>query len=279
MKNTKILVTLLFSIILLASVISAANVTITTPAASATIKGVTNITVSIDTSKLNAVRNCSIFASSSLTANSSLVNISLIVNTSANSSTLTGNIASTVVEDANNYVLQAFCKNETGFMGSNSSQITGIIFDNTNPTTPSSLSPAASSSDTDGTINFTATVDDASTTSCILFFPKANPGAQSYAMSYNTNICYYNLASISQETYDYRIQASDESNLSNSTQTTFDVRIQGSSNYLYNSQQAQDEAKSNQRALAIADGGSGGTVWWILGVLALLGFLYWIFKR
>jgi len=223
-KNILFGMFILFGVLFSLSFVSAADPTcaITTPAASATISGSTYVNVTVTNPSIDGF-NCSIYASSTLTANTteSLLIFQMANNTVGGTAFVNGTANTLAVEDANNYILKAVCRNSSGFEFNDTN--TGITVDNTVPQTPSSLSPADASTETDGDVTFSATVTGANTTSCILYFSTRNPGTPSYAMTHSGNTCTVDLTAIPEETYDYYITASDETNTSTSATARFEI--------------------------------------------------------
>ena len=232
------LVTILAILSILSIMSVSATTTLVTPAASSTV--CLNNAVNISTGAHGGVDfNCTLYAKSSLTANSSWGTIKYeIVNTSANNAYLAA-VNFSGIEDANNYILNATCKNITGVLEVGDTN-TGIIADCTVPTAPSSLSPT---SDTDGTVDFSATVTGKETTSCILYFVSTNPGATSYTMTHSGNTCTYLSLSMPEQSYQYYVTASDETNTTDSSTTTLDVDIKTSAGKTAIIKQAEKEGK------------------------------------
>ncbi len=163
--------------------------------------------------------NCSIWISSVATANSSFGVLTNLTNTSgllAVNDTLESDI---VLEDAQNYQAFATCNDGTP---ANSSITTGIIFDRTTPTTPTSLAPTGTLTD-NGTLNFAATVTGTATTGCNLEFIGNLPrgATKSNTMTHSGNTCSLSFTSVSETTYQYQIFALDGSNSSAKTTSQF----------------------------------------------------------
>ncbi len=219
-------------------VISAApTVTINTPAADSTgLSGTNtfNVTINgIDVPTLNHV-NLSIYAKSLLTANSSwgllTQNNSLNMTAVAESTTSTNftlSIATLLgLEDANDYIFNATLFNASDGVVLAGDTNTGIEIDQSVPTTPSALS--ISGEQTTQTPTFSATVVGTNTTSCTLQFPDKNPGQTSYAMTHTSDSCSYTFtADIAEQTYEYFIRASDETNTTDSSRQTFSIAVNG----------------------------------------------------
>ena len=231
-----------------------------------------NVTNGTGTDAVINMNVCTVWALSTSTANSTYVKVNSTnaTNFSVSANNITSTFNTAIFEDASDYSFYASCFNESGQY--NSSVNTLIILDNTVPTTPSSLSPASGTSDTDGTLNFSATVNNPTTTSCRLYFPKSNPGDPSYSMSYTGTVCYYNIANIPTETFDYTIQASDERNKTNSTQTTFDIRPSTSGSYMFNEKTSQQVSQNADGTLTITSGNEllGIPVWIVVVVVIVI---------
>ena len=199
------------------------GVTFVNPLASSTVVGtyVFNIT---NSSGFSAMANCTIYAQSSLTANSSWVEIAIITNETSIAETpveVNGTVNSAVIEDANNYEINATCWNITGDIADGT--ISSVIIDNTVPTAPSSLSPSDLALQTNDTVTFSTTVTNAETTSCVLYFDGINPGATSYSMTYSTNTCSHTISNLPYQSYKWYVRASDESNTTDSVINTINL--------------------------------------------------------
>lgn len=244
------LVLTLFLFIFAFGLISAAP-TLVAPATSGIVTGTAVLNATNGT--LLETLNCSFYARSTSTANSSYLYLANATNTSAGQIIFNTTFNSLLLEDSNDYSFYASCWNATG--QSNSTASTSVRVDNTIPQAPSSLSPAAGTTDGDGIINFTTTVTGANTTGCILFFPNVNPGSKSYTMTHSGNLCWYQLTTKSEQTFDYIVEASDGTNKTNSSQTRININMQGGNSYLFQSEEAQQisEEKSG-KTLSITDG-------------------------
>lgn len=225
MKNKFIYLTLVIVISLLTFSIasmataSAWTVNLIAPATSAIVSGATvtlNATISADAN----VKNCTFYAKSSgaLTANSTWSSLATATNTSAGDLVFNTTFDSSILEDCNDYIFNATCRNDTVTVTNASS--TGVTIENTIPQAASSLSPTDKSTDTDGSILFSGTVTGVNTTSCVLYF-----GVESYAMAHSGNTCTYTLSNIPEQTYSFWITASDETNTTNSATYTSTIDI------------------------------------------------------
>jgi len=200
------------------------NVTINTPIASAVLNGVVEYNVSLDAGYED--QNWSlveVFLKSTLTSNSSNVLIAT-GNNNTNDAYINGTFSSDVVEDANNYIITLQLRNGTSAVSINVTR-TGLTVENTIPQAASGLLPT---SDTDGTVNFSATVVGENTTSCTLYFDGTNPGLSSYAMTYSNNGCSKQLTSVPEQSYRWYVRASDETNTTDSSKQTTNVDIKTS---------------------------------------------------
>lgn len=269
-NNTLKLMVFLFGILFMVSLASATlTLSIDTPASGGTATGSAQA-FNVSTGTFTNVMNCTLFGSSSSTANSTVTNLTTNqTNSSASAVSLNMTWDTTLLEDSNDYSIYASCQNITSVIG-NSSAIT-VTVNNTTPSAGSSLSPSSNTRDTDGTINFTSTVTANSTTACNLFFPNKNPGAKSYTMTHSGSSCWYNLASIPGESYDYLVQASDGTEDTNSSQLTFTVDIPSSSSYLFDSNK-QVEGTGNTLTIA-SDGGSKTWLWVVIILIVVVGFV------
>ncbi len=227
--NQLLLTIFLFSIFSLGIVNSAT--TINTPAASSTVSGSTtfNVTFTDFVFGTNDFINLTFYAQSTLTANSSWATIG--TNNSLNG-TLLSNESITVIdltgliEDANNYIFNVTSTNSTGGTVLSEDTNTGITVDQTIPQAATSLSPANRNEDTDGSVTFSGTVTGANTTSCTLRFNGITPpGGNGQSMTHSGNSCTLTLSNIPQQTYNWYIRASDETNTTDSSAIDVTVKL------------------------------------------------------
>lgn len=217
---------------------------------------------------------CFLYAKSSSTGNSSNVLLGFAGNNSAggliNMTNFTFN--SNAIEDASDYIFNATCVNDTAWF--NETIVTSILVDNTVPTAPTSLSPAASSTDDDGTVTFSSTVTGSRTTACTLYFTGINPGESSYSMTHSGSTCTSSSLNLPEQTFEYYIQASDGTNTTNSANTRFEVSIDTPSNYLF-----QKEAEK-KKTLSIVDNAlASGSARWIIGIITVIVVVALIARR
>lgn len=270
MKN-KINLVLVLAILSVLSIVSVNAVTLISPANSATVSG-TYILNATNTS-LPYMVNCTFYAKSSLTANSSWTSLGTFTNLTDNPLRINGTFASTGLEDANNYFFNATCRNISNSVSSAASTET-IIVDNTVPTAPSSLTPT---SDTDGTVSFSATVTGRETTSCVLYFSGTNPGNPSYTMTHSGATCTYDSLSMPEQSYQYYVRASDETNTTNSATTTLNVDVHtsaGAGTVIAQQQATQEQIIAQEQAEQ-----QRNTILIIIGVIVGLVVLYIIVNR
>ena len=110
--------------------------TLVSPANDATLTG--SAVLNATNSSLPYMVNCTFYAKSSLTANSSWTSLSTFTNASANSLNVNGTFSSSILEDANNYIFNATCRNLTNSQTS-SVGTASITINNTIPVSPTSL--------------------------------------------------------------------------------------------------------------------------------------------
>ena len=279
-KEGSLLLSLVFALFLVGFV--SATVTLVSPASGSYNNGATVLVNVTNSSEFDHPENCTLWGNSTSTANSSTVALVTVTNSTAGALFVNGTtFDTTIIEDASTWDVFASCWNLSLDVLSyqQNTTKTRIIIDNTVPTTPSSLSPSAGTTDADGTINFSATVVGSETTACSLYFPKKNPGTYSYAMSHGANVCYYNLASIPQETYDYIIGATDGYNETNGTQTEMRVLLPQTSGYLFT--QDQQIIQKEDGTLTITSGNElfGIPVWVVIVVVIAIVGLVIYFRR
>lgn len=133
------------------------------PATSGTLTGAAAV-LNVTNGTLIEMLNCTWYASSVSTANSTAVSIGAQTNESASADHINMTFASTILQDASDYVIYSQCFNATSNETTVSS--TGVIIDNTDPTAPT-LTPADETTVTSaGSQTFTGVVVDATTTAC-----------------------------------------------------------------------------------------------------------------
>lgn len=276
----KVLVSLLLGVFLLtilSSFVSAAvlTVTINTPSANAVVRGTLNVTVTV-TNQNNTNVSCDVYAQSANTANSSWAKLtsSGIQNTTASIWNTTVNTE--LVEDGTSYIFNITCNNNTDVADSTS---TGIIVDNTEPVTPSSLSPSDESTDADGDITFSATVAGVNTTACTLYFDGTHPGYPSYTMTHSANTCTYSATSVPDQTYNWYIRASDGSNTTDSSIYTVHSDVQTSAGKAALLAQQRGVKSKGGALLAVTDIGTTeifGLPVWLIAVIIIIGIIVYI---
>ena len=208
--------------------------TLVSPANDATLTG--SAVLNATNSSLPYMVNCTFYAKSSLTANSSWTSLSTFTNASANSLNVNGTFSSSILEDANNYIFNATCRNLTNSQTS-SVGTASITINNTIPVAPTSLDPADSTTITSSTTQtFSSTVNDARTTSCTYNIDRYGSPSDSASASgsgtYSTTSCSFSKAfTTSADNGDYYVKftASDESDVISSSLVHFNVGIPGPS--------------------------------------------------
>lgn len=219
------------------------------------------------------MRECDIWALSSSTANSTYVrvNVTNTTNLSVGQTNISSTFNSALLEDASDYSFYASCFNETAQY--NSTALTSIILDNTVPTTPTSLVPASDSTNDNGTVVFSGTLNDASTTSCRLFFVNgSNYGGPSQSMTYSTTSCTLTLSNVPDSSYEFLVQASDGRNTTNSSTSRFIVAIPTSRSNLFTQQgvEVTPSGEITQKPFYLK-------TWFIIIIVVLL--LIWIIRK
>jgi hypothetical protein len=205
---------------------------IVNPVASATISGATSaVNVSVTNPSATGF-NCTIYLTSTLTANTTEVSVGLFRNNTAgegSSNAVNGTINTLGVEDANNYIIKASCVNNSGFSFNDTN--TGIIVNNTIPVAPTITSTNDQTFTTSGIKYLEATVTNARTTSCTMLVQREDGyGSTSSACSYSTTLCNCSTPSFSYDAYTngkwiYYITASDESDRVVSTTNSFKMDL------------------------------------------------------
>jgi len=276
-------ISLLFGLLLVLSVsLVSAELTLNYPAASSTISGTSIFNVTVPESDSGGVDfNCSLYAKSSITGNSSwtilLTDIKNVTGYGGENYT-NSTFDTTAIEDGNDYVFNVTCQNETKVFATNTS--TAITVDNTVPTAASALSPTT---DTDGDVTFSGTVTGSETTSCTLRFVGKNPGLSVYTMDHSGSTCTYSLTAVPEQTYEWFIRASDETNTTDSSSIRTNVDIstggaKGAAAWLI----SQGKARPGRSATLafVTDGTVGGIpIWLIVMVVIVLAVIYFVIKK
>jgi hypothetical protein len=92
--------------------------------------------------------------------------------------------SSNSLEDSSNWVFYVTGKNKSSPTDTvNTASATSVKVDNGAPTAPTSLSPADGTTDTDGSVTFTASVSSRNTTQGYIEFKDHNPGATIYTQT------------------------------------------------------------------------------------------------
>jgi hypothetical protein len=215
----------ILAVFLSMNVVSAADAVATfrTPAASATIGENATLNITIANVPLMGNFTCRVYASSTLTGNSSWTLLAELNNNTLGVGTnvgVNGTFNSIILEDANNYIFNASCFNNSHWWTQDTN--TGVVVDNTVPVAATGLTPTT---DTDGVVSFSSTVTGSRTTSCTLRFPGINPGSSSYTMTHSGSTCTYTSLTMPEQTYTYYVRASDESNTTDSAVQTLNVDV------------------------------------------------------
>jgi len=254
------------------------TVSMTSPATGATLTQ--NFNLNVTNSTFNTMKNCTFVIGSTLTANTS-VTIGTITNTSLIMVNTIYN--STFLEDAQNYILTATCRNLTNDIAT--ATATGLIVQNTVPTTPSTLLPSQGTVDTDGLVTFSSTVVGRETTSCTLYFSGQNPGSSSYSMTHTGNTCTSSQLTIPEQGYEYYIQASDGTDTTNSATTSFSVDTKSSAGKTALLASQPGVTATGGATLSVAETvsngyipGTGIPIWFVLVLLGIIVAIVLIYK-
>jgi hypothetical protein len=267
-----------FSIISASSNMSINNITVVTPGVSGILTGgsaVFNCSIQSTTySGENWTRVRTWLKSTSLSANTTNILVSdWILNTTTQD--LNGTLNSTWVEDANDYTFTCQLWNGTEYRNQTRSSIT---INNTVPTAPSSLLPT---SDSDGTVNFSATVTNSNTVSCVLHFVGTSYNGPTQTMSYSGNSCNLQLTNVPEQSYTWYVTASDGSDNTNSATQTTNIDLKSS----VGKAGAITESEQENIIPTFSLGGEGTSnipIGWIilgLSLVAVIGVFIFVFKK
>lgn len=283
MENKNIYLTFLalFSIIFMFSMVSA---TLTQPASSSTIAGTVAVLNATNATTLGNMVNCTFYAQSASTANSSWANLGFVSNLTANALNLNLTFNSNTLEDSNDYIFNATCKNLSN--SGTSSLTTAVTIDNTAPAAPSALSPATNTLQTTSTTqNFSSTVINANTTSCTYVIARGGASSGSDyitgAGTYSGTTCSFTKAFTTTNdngNWIWYTIASDGTNTTSASAINYNFQTAPNAGGVANS--AQANAVKNQQALAIggSDSGSAGIGIIVIIILVAIGIVYFIKK-
>lgn len=264
------LLILVVSLVSILQVVSA--LTLASPADSSTISGTTIINATAPAGE--EIVNCTFYVKSASTANSTWTSLGTFNNdTTIN---VNGTFSSAILEDSNDYQFNATCRNQSN----NISDVVGganVVVNNTVPTTPSSLSPSADSTDNDGSISFSATVTGSETTGCTLYFSGIHPGNPSYTMTHTGNTCTYSLTSVPEQSYDWYVRASDGTDTTDSSTQTFNVDVPSAATRY--SSEVEEAREQFFAAASESEGWDKNTTTVVIVILVVLGIGYWMSKK
>lgn len=229
MANKKTIAWLIFGIFLLSffswtvsAVYVADKVDFVSPVASGVVRDLIALNVS-NASGFNQMVNCTFYAKSAVkTGNTTQAALGTFDNESIRAVYGTFN-TSTTLEDGNDYIFNATCRNKTNDVTDR--LISSVVIDNGVPTVPT-LSPATDTLITTATAQtFTGTVVDAKTTSCTYVIGRGGVSTTSAdttsgTATYSSTTCTFSKTFSTQTdngNWYWTITASDESNTSTST--------------------------------------------------------------
>ena len=253
MKKILILITLMSLLM-----VGIANAVPTLSLDTTTWQSGTNISIALTDG--NNVTYVTIYGSSSSTANSSTSVIANITNTTGTNFmgtkanfTLGSGI---VLEDSNDYSITATTTGTGDSDGITLSATTATV-DRTAPTTPTSVQPATGTQ-TNDTLNIVASVNQANTVSCTLTFNSIVPKGASKrnTLTESGGTCSATYTSVSDQTYEFSLTATDNTN-SSSTSNRYitvdadEVSIIGLSGVLQEKEQKQAEQKQTSNLLIL----------------------------
>jgi hypothetical protein len=223
MKNKLLIIP--FMMLLVIGAVTA-SLTFDTPTTNGRMYGTYAVNVTSTSGTLNNITNCTITIGSVSTANTSVTVI--LYNDSISMNNASANVVTTGYEDASDYVLAGTCYNgtATGASSATITSITGVDIDNTEPGTPSAQAPATGTTDTDGLVTFSGTVNAATTTGCSVVFTSAGKAHSSVLMTHTGSSCTASnvrLPNAVGEPYVWYIAATDGTNVTNGAATTLKV--------------------------------------------------------
>jgi hypothetical protein len=241
MKKNMLLICMIGLMLVLSICFISASVTVVSPGASATLSG----TALLNASGVNLM-NCTFYAKSSSTANSTWSSLGFFANLTQNANAINGTFNSAGLEDSNDYIFNATCRNQTNSIHDGTRS--GITIDNTSPTAPT-LSPSTNTLLTSsGTTTFTGTVVNRETTSCTYTIYRdgssGDSASSSGSGSYSGASCTFTKTftnSNDNGNYLWTVTASDGTNTTSSSSFTYQVQIPGSGGGLPPSKKAISE--------------------------------------
>lgn len=265
---------------------AAATVAITTPTSGTVLKNGTsvNATMSGWTGAGSKATNCSLWMWSTATANNTVTS-GILSNRTKNTTSVSWNqsinFPGKVWEDGSTYNLRLSCQNATSNV--NSTDITGLIIDYETPDAPTGLIPANKSTNTTGSITFTATVNGSETTACNFYFVSTSGktiGAAT-SMTHSGNTCTVTKSAIPEQTYYWFVQADDARNYTNSSTNIVSVELSSSSGKSAILARASGVKAEGGSAFSVAGGTIGDTniPWAVPIVIGIVGLAVWGFKK
>ncbi len=265
---------------------ASASVSFVYPASSSIISGGT-VRLNVTNSSADEIHNCTFYAKSSLTGNSTWVDLGTAKNVTAYKVNLT--IDSKILEDSNDYVFNATCRNSSNTKEQALS--TSVRINNTAPKIPASLSPEDNTNIVTATTQtFSSTVLDGNTTSCLYSIGRGGISTESLDTTmngtgtYSASTCSFTKAfttSADNGIWYYYFVASDESDYVWSSSGYVNVQIPavgGGSNR--NTGNVQVVSGSPLSVAGSTTGSSNSNTEWIIGgILIVVGWIIIIAKR
>jgi hypothetical protein len=223
------------------------------------------------TAVLNAtgtsILNCTFYAKSASTANSTWTAIGTFVN--GTSLGVNGTYATGGLEDSNDYIFNATCRNSTNSIHDGVSS--AVTIDNTVPQAPNSLSPATNTLVTSaGAQTFTTTVVDRNTTGCTYVIGRGGitaGDATSGTATYATTSCSFTKTFSTQTDnglWYWKVTATDGTNTTGSTINTMNVQIAPAGGSLPGDGGDTDGTSTPVIWYIVIAVGIGLIVWWII---------------
>ena len=195
-----------------------------TPIAGGTLTG--DYTVGITTNVTDPT-GVLFYAYCSDTANTSYVSInSSTANITSAQTVFNSTWTTTRFEDSSSCYLKAGVTNATGEY--NSTAI-AVVFDNTQPTMPTSQAPTSETAYKDGDdVIFNVTVTGAQTTGCTLYWRGSSPStAMSHAMTHTANTCTVTVSDLSDGSWNWYVTATDGSDINSTGDASLTIDAEG----------------------------------------------------
>lgn len=247
------------------------SVTLITPAAGATLTGITAFNATIKTEN---IVNCTYYIKSASTANSTFAASRLnysdsFLNNGQYNTSVYQSINSALVEDASNYTVNVSCSIPDNSV--NSTTVTNVLISNTVPLSPTSIAQLTTAYAGD-TITLQTNVTDSQTTGCdVRWTSDIEPSNTKPTATYHGAGCIISIVDALKGQYEYKVGATDSQSTVYSELVQLAVSGKGIP-------PPPTPAVQEKAGLSVAGKGIGGIdAGTAVVVLIIIGLAYWLF--